>query len=307
LTGSLEFLTGSFEFLTVLLLLRVLDRILRVLDSSFASVLDDPEDDPEALRENIMKPLRALFGLGTGSKTFKPLKSHKTRNQQQLSDYSRNTLGSGDILLSISLPDGCDLNEWLATNIVDFYNETSLLMGTLPEGSCTCVSMTASLRYEYLWSTETDKGVPIGKPVALPAQVYISNLFDWISTQLSDERFFPTSLHTPFPSTFQSDVRKIFRRLFRVYAHLYFHHAVDLEKVSAVVHLNTSYQHFLLFVTQFRLVDSKELEPLKDLNDALIEKSRLRPSPREGESKEPTSTTRVTEATISTESGGEKH
>ena len=252
-----------------------------------------------------MKPLRALFGLtGGGNKTFKPLKSHTTRNQQQMSDFSKNTLGSGDVLSAIALPEGCDLNEWLATNVVDFYNTTSLLMGTLPEGACSCPSMTAGARYEYLWQDENPStGAAIGKPVAVTASVYISNLFDWVNAQLSDESRFPTTLHTPFPSSFRSDVRKIFRRMFRVYAHLYHHHTQDLEKSAALAHLTTSYQHFLLFVTHHRLVDSKELDPLKELNDALIEKAALRPvggaNPLEltdGEGKAPTPTTRVTES-----------
>jgi MOB kinase activator 1 len=253
-----------------------------------------------------MKPLRALFGLTGTNKTFKPLRTHSTRNQQQMSDFSRHTLGSGDVISAIALPEGCDFNEWLATNVVDFYNTTSLLMGTLQEGACTsttCPSMTAGARFEYLWSSENPStGIATGKPFAVPATTYISNLFDWISAQLSDENRFPTTLHLPFPSSFRADVRKIFRRLFRVYAHLYHHHTKDLEKVSALAHLTTSYQHFLLFVTHHRLVDPKELEPLKELNDALIEKAKLRPTATtplelaEGEdSKAPTPTTRVNE------------
>lgn len=34
------------------------------------------------------------------------------------------TLGSGNMQLAVELPAGEDLNEWLAVNTVDFYNES---------------------------------------------------------------------------------------------------------------------------------------------------------------------------------------
>jgi hypothetical protein len=36
-------------------------------------------------------------------------------------------------------------------------------------------------------------------------------------------------------------------------------------------HLNTSYRHFLLFVSEFNLIDPKELAPLVELNEAILE------------------------------------
>ncbi len=40
--------------------------------------------------------------------------------------------------------------------------------------------------------------------------------------------------------------------------------------LSLEAHLNTSYRHFLLFVTEFNLIDPKELAPLAELNDAIL-------------------------------------
>lgn len=61
------------------------------------------------------------------------------------------------------------------------------------------------------------------------------------------------------------------RRLFRVYAHIYNHHFAHVCALSVEAHLNTSYRHFLLFVTEFDLVDPKELAPLVELNEAILE------------------------------------
>ena len=58
--------------------------------------------------------------------------------------FSQKTLGSGDIRTAVALPRGEDLNEWLAVNTVDFFNEVSALGGawlatyrlTVPPGTC---------------------------------------------------------------------------------------------------------------------------------------------------------------------------
>jgi len=39
------------------------------------------------------------------------------------------TLGSGDLRLAVQLPAREDLNEWLAVNTVDFFNQINLLYG----------------------------------------------------------------------------------------------------------------------------------------------------------------------------------
>ena len=41
---------------------------------------------------------------------------------------------------------------------------------------------------------------------------------------LDDERIFPTEIGKPFPSDFMEHIRNIFKRLFRVYAHIYYCH-----------------------------------------------------------------------------------
>ena len=51
----------------------------------------------------------------------------------QLKRHIDATLGSGDLAAAVRLPPGEDLNEWLAVNVVDFYNAASVLHGTLAE------------------------------------------------------------------------------------------------------------------------------------------------------------------------------
>ena len=76
-----------------------------------------------------------------------------------------------------------------------------------------------------------------------------------------------------FPPNFVDRVKAILRRLFRIYAHLYNHHFAQICALHLEVHLNTSYRHFLLFVSEYKLVDPKEMIPLAELNEAILEES----------------------------------
>ena len=49
---------------------------------------------------------------------------------------------------------------------------------------------------------------------------------------------------------------------------------IDKGKINEVVHLNTSFKHFILFSHEFDLIPQKQLEPLKEqIKQALGEKN----------------------------------
>ena len=104
------------------------------------------------------------------------------------------------------------------------------------------------------------------------APEYVDLLMSWVEAQLNDESVFPLQLGTPFPKSFPSIVKTIFKRLFRVYAHIYHSHFQKIVGLGAEAHLNTCFKHFIYFVHEFKLIEQKELEPLKDLIDSLMGK-----------------------------------
>jgi len=59
--------------------------------------------------------------------------------------------------------------------------------------------------------------------------------------------------------------KTIIIRLFRVYAHIYYGHFAQVEKLGEAAHVNTAFKHFILFVFEFELVSKKELEPMKNV------------------------------------------
>ncbi|KAL5680553.1 hypothetical protein ACJX0J_006938, partial [Zea mays] len=141
----------------------------------------------------------------------------------QLRRHIDATLGSGNLREAVRLPVGEDLNEWLAVNTVDFFNHINVLYSTLAEFCTphTCPVMAAGPKYEYRWAD----GEPRSRcPSRCPRP------------------------RAPFPTNFRDVVVKtIFRRLFRVYAHIYHSHFQMIVKLKEEAHLNTCFKHFALF------------------------------------------------------------
>ncbi|KAK9076043.1 hypothetical protein SSX86_004375 [Deinandra increscens subsp. villosa] len=126
--------------------------------------------------------------------------------------------------------------------------------------------MTAGPKYEYRWAD----GVQIKKPIEVSAPKYVEYLMDWIESQLDDESIFPQRLGAPFPSNFRDVVKTIFKRLFRVYAHIYHTHFQKIVSLKEEAHLNTCFKHFILFTCEFSLIDKKELAPLHELIESIV-------------------------------------
>eukprot|EP01121_Diplochlamys_sp_Union-15-3_P010365 TRINITY_DN2900_c0_g3_i1.p1 TRINITY_DN2900_c0_g3~~TRINITY_DN2900_c0_g3_i1.p1 ORF type:complete len:131 (-),score=15.30 TRINITY_DN2900_c0_g3_i1:42-434(-) len=121
--------------------------------------------------------------------------------------------------------------------------------------------MAAGPRYEYLWAD----GVTIKKPINCSAPEYVDYLMTWVQSQLDDENVFPSRVDVPFPKNFTSVVKNIFKRLFRIYAHIYYNHFNKIVSLGEEAHLNTCFKHYYYFIMEFDLVDKKELAPLEDL------------------------------------------
>jgi MOB kinase activator 1 len=146
---------------------------------------------------------------------------------------------------------------------VDFFNEVNLLFSLVEDqlSDEKFPSMTAGPKYEYFW--QDDDKYP--RPTKLPARQYIRHLITWIDSQTNNPAIFPTGTDGSFPADFEEVVRRIFKRMFRVYAHIYYHHWDYIRSMGADAHLNTCFKHFVFFVQRFELVAKEELEPLDEL------------------------------------------
>lgn len=165
------------------------------------------------LHEQISCMSAIVFSPGR-SRTFRP-KRHipEGTKQSELLARANATLGSGNLKQAVMLPEGEDLNEWIAVNskmqknccklswigkifvsipVVDFFNQISMLYGTITE-YCTlerCPVMSAGPKYEYHWAD----GNSVKKPIKCSAPQYIDFLMTWVQDQLDDETVFPSKI-----------------------------------------------------------------------------------------------------------------
>jgi len=126
--------------------------------------------------------------------------------------------------------------------------------------------MSAGASVNYLWRD----GVKVKKPTEVSAPEYVDLLMTWAESQLNDETIFPISFGSEYPKNFMPIVKQIYKRFFRVYAHIYHSHFSRIVRVGAEAHLNTCFKHFIFFVKEFKLIDDKETKPLEDLINKIM-------------------------------------
>ncbi|KAF9698586.1 hypothetical protein EKO04_003735 [Ascochyta lentis] len=231
-----------------------------------------PPVDPPRNHGYFMSPslLSSVFSNPRTRAPFKPQKSNRGTSSWQLKQYAEATLGSGSLKKAVRLPEGEDKDEWLAVNIVDFYNQINLLYGSITEfcSPQSCPEMKATDEFEYLWQDSEN----YKRPTKMPAPEYIEHLMAWVQSNVDNEQMFPSRIGVPFPKTFPSLIRNMFKRLYRVYAHIYCHHYPVIIELGLEPHLNTSFKHYVLFIDEHGLANgSKDFwGPLGDLVESML-------------------------------------
>ena len=203
------------------------------------------------------------------NQTFRPKKSlPKGSKQHTLHKTAKARIKDQSLKNAVKLPDGEDVNMWMSVNTVDFFNQVNLLYGSMSE-ICTnesCPVMSAGEKYQYYWAD----GVKVKTPEKVSAPVYVDKLMEWVSEQLDDESVIPTTTDS-FPANFKDTMKNIYRRLFRVYAHLYHGHLAQIKQQGEDEHFMSCLNHFAAFVFEFELVDYKEMAPLADVLKTFLE------------------------------------
>jgi hypothetical protein len=131
------------------------------------------------------------------------------------------------------------------------------------------------------------------EPVEIPAYEYLSLVQRYVGSKIDDARIFPTDAagvsfadspfststdptangddwtgkRSGFPPNFVEICQKIFRQMFRVYAHLYWSHFEDLYNLNLEKSMNSCFSHFVLTATTLELLEAKDLEPMQALLD----------------------------------------
>lgn len=125
----------------------------------------------------------------------------------------------------------------------------------------------------------------------MPAPAYIEQLMTWVQANIDNESILPSKIGmptlpgelkshwqslmaitgVPFPKTFPALVRQIFKRMYRVYAHIYCHHYPVIRELGLEPHLNTSFKQYVLFIDDHSLASGRDYwGPLGDLVDSML-------------------------------------
>jgi len=176
-----------------------------------------------------------------------------------------------DLLSLTDFPDGLDINEWLASHTIGFFEHTNLVYGTISEfcNLSTCPDMVVPGPRHHLWVDDK------GKKSRVSAPQYVDYVMTFVQKTINDETIFPTKHGNEFPPMFDLVVKKIHKLLFHVIAHIYHSHFREVVLLGLHAHLNSLFAHIVEFSFKFHTVEEKETEVLQDLIVAL----RLVPDP----------------------------
>jgi len=166
----------------------------------------------------------------------------------------------------VRLPVGVDQDEWLATHTISFFEHVNLLYSCLSEycNVTDCSSMYGPHQSQYYWLDEK------GKKTKTPAACYVDFVMTFVHKLITDESVFPTKYGNTFPPNFLSLVKRAWRYLFHVIAHIYAAHFAQLFSLQLHPHLHTLFVHFSVFNKEFGLVEEEETRVLDDLLDLLL-------------------------------------
>ena len=169
-----------------------------------------------------------------------------------------------DLKNAVKLPEGQNLYEWLSVNCFDFEETIQLVYSSVSDfcSDATCPVMNAGPAVEYLWVIDK-------KPTQVSAQKYCELLFVWICECFDNRKIFPEEFTDKPPKKFMDTITKIYRRLFRVFAHLFYSHMDHLKAVEMDGIALQTFKHFYLFCEEYKLLKPEDCEPLSKMIESI--------------------------------------
>ena len=165
------------------------------------------------------------------------------------------------ILEATRVPPCVDRKEWLALCLMDHLEDLRSLCLFMVD-ICQCSRLRAG-RSEFNWPSQHGYE-------QMSAPMYLQNLICWCETVLADERFFPTTRGSSFTFDFDHIVKTMYRRMSRVYCHLYIDHFRYLKHYRIETSANTCLVYFYLIGEEFSLQADPEMIPLTSLVQELL-------------------------------------
>ncbi|ELP83843.1 hypothetical protein EIN_197860 [Entamoeba invadens IP1] len=193
--------------------------------------------------------------------TMKPIKKiPKGTPRHDLHIQVKDGVNSGDLLRAVKCPVGQNVNDWVAVNCFDLFNEVNLTYSSITALciASKCKTMSAGPKMEYVWMEN-------GETQQLSAPEYCDKLFTWVQSCFDNPEIFPAEFTDKPPKVFVETVRKIFKRLFRVYAHMFYNHMEHMEQLGIQTVTLRGFKHFYAFSRQYKMLSKDDVAPLQTL------------------------------------------
>lgn len=161
------------------------------------------------------------------------------------------------------MPTGETCSSWIALHVIDFLEVIQTLWAVASEDK------------KYILSGQgfppgfnfTLSGKDINVSSSVSAPVYIEEVLYWIEAEImnDDSNFFSDDDNDQYDATSSSALyNKIYVYLFHVYAILFSTYQETFQDYGMIVHLNSTFKHFIFFCTQFELLPEQEVECLME-------------------------------------------
>lgn len=186
-----------------------------------------------------------------------------------LHDQADDLLKSQNMRQAIKRPYSVDENKWIAYQTVAIFDDVVMCIGWLDDwcNHQTCPRMKADKGMSYYFKDEQT-----GESLKLSAPDYMQEVILSAEATLSDRRLVPADDGEPFPPEFMPKMRKLYKDVFRVYAHAYLHHFRDFRDAGAETYFNWCFKRLVYVALEFRLLEKTDMIPLKDLINAFLER-----------------------------------
>jgi len=132
----------------------------------------------------------------------------------------------------------------------------------------------------------------------LPAPTYTKHIQTWVGGKVVDTSLFPTDPFTSapvipnaaqtaqdpnywlgkpsgFPTRFESEIKNMYKQMFRCYAHLYWSHWLNFWDLNCYRELNTCFVHFVNVARLYNLLGERDAEPMQPLIDVWVKQGIL--------------------------------
>ncbi|CAL6041145.1 Mob1-like_protein [Hexamita inflata] len=160
---------------------------------------------------------------------------------------------------TITCPPQIDANDFISYQLCEFVEQTEAFFNIVKEecnSAATCDIMQAGLRNSYyLWDTDSKQNVK--------ASCYCEKVLVWTTQQLQNEQLFAETEN--LPKDFLKQVKKIYQRVFRVWAHIYVNHYANLIKQGCDVLFQQALMQLIEFCSKYQLLEQEDLDPVKSV------------------------------------------